>query len=258
MMTFVNGIDSLAYKSPALRWPPLGKMLLCVCMLVGSLSSKALYGPLTVLGVGLFLFLYSIRFRAPSFILCLIAGVLAFNLAGTVVILVTQPGAPLYSVQALGMQVSVTRNGVDLSTLVFARSLAGMFVVLFFASSTPVPHIFNALMMIGVPEYMAETSMLLYRHSFMILERAEQMVNAADCRLGFSGWQTSIKTTGVLAANLFIRSLDCAERSQIALMSRNFSGSFPVLREPRPMNISWVMLSLAALGSLLLLGNFLR
>ena len=253
-----TGIDSLAYQSRALQWPPLGKLLLCTCLLIGSLSSSGLYGPLLVLGAGLLLFFFSTGGKVPVFILFLIVTVMSFNAVGAAVIALTQAGQPVYSYSVAGLAISLTREGISLATLVFLRSLAGLFVVLFFASSTPVPHIFRSLVRIGVPDYIAETAMLLYRYSFMILEQAEQMVNAADCRLGFSGWRTSMKTTGVLAANLFIRSLDCAERSQNALTSRNFSGSFPVFREPRPMTISWVILSLAALASLLLLGNFLR
>ena len=101
-MTTVDGIDSLAYQSPALKWPPLGKLLLCVCLLVGSLSSRAIYGPLVVLGVGLFLFLYSIRFKMHPFLLYLLAGVLFFNLAGVAVIAVTQGGIQLYSISISG------------------------------------------------------------------------------------------------------------------------------------------------------------
>lgn len=257
-MGHATGIDSLAYQSRALQWPPLGKLLLCTCLLIGSLSSSNLYGPLIVLGAGLLLFFYSVNCRVPAFILFLIITAMGFNVIGAAVIALTQGGSPVYTYSLAWLSVAVTREGISLATLVFLRSLAGLFVVLFFASSTPVPHIFRSLVWIGVPDYIAETAMLLYRYSFMILEEAEQMLRAADCRLGFSGWRTSMRTTGIVAANLFIRSLDCAERSQNALLSRNFTGSFPVFKEPRPMSATWVVLSLITLVSLILTGNLLR
>lgn len=256
-MTIVDGLDALAYRSPALKWPPLGKLLLCVCLLVGSLSSRTVYGPLVVLGVGLLLFYYSTGGKIPLFMLYLIAGVLFFNLSGVAVIAVTQAGSPLYTLSLAGLALSVTRPGIDLAVLVFSRSLAGLFVVLFFAASTPVPYIFSALVRAGLPDYIAEVAVLIYRYSFLILEQSVQMANAAACRLGFTGWRTSLRTTGAIAANLFIRSLEFAERSQWALQSRNYQGRFHVLRTPAPLTIAWVGLSGAALTVVYLAGNYL-
>lgn len=256
-MTIVGGIDSLAYRSPALKWPPSGKLLLCVCLLTGSLLSRMVYGPLIVLVAGLALFLYSVRLKVPLFVIYLISGIILFNLLGIAIIAVTQAGAPLYTVSLAGIQVSVTHGGIALATLVFLRSLAGLFVVLFFASSTPVPHIFSALTRLGLPAYIAEIAILVYRYSFMILEQSVQMTNAAACRLGFSGRRRAMRTTGVLAANLFVRSLEFAERSQYALQSRNFSGEFPVFRKPGAMNARWVLCSCAALATIFVAGNYL-
>jgi cobalt/nickel transport system permease protein len=254
-MGHVTGIDSLAYRSQALQWPPLGKLLLCVCLLIGSLASSRIYGPLIVLVAGLFLFLYSVRWNIPVFILFLVAAIMSFNVAGVIVIALTQAGSPVFGLSIEGLVINVTREGIDLAAMVFLRSFAGLFIMLFFASSTPVPHIFNSLVRVGIPVYIAEMAMLLYRYSFMILELSERMLYAAGCRLGFSGWRTSMRTTGTLAANLFIRSLEIAERSQNALQSRNFGGSFPVFREPPPLTIAWVAVSLASLASLIVVGN---
>lgn len=256
-MTIVDGIDSLAYQSPALKWPPLGKLLLCICLLVGSLSSRTLYGPLIVLGAGLFLFLYSVRLKAPVFMLYLIASILLFNIVGVAIIAVTQSGAPLFSVSLDGIRISVSQGGIDIAMLVFLRTLAGMFVMLFLASSTPVPHLFSALTRVGLPVYISEVTIMIYRYSFMIMEQSVQMTNAAACRLGFSGWKTSMRTTGVLAANLFVRSLEFAERSQYALQSRNFGGEFPVFKKPAALNARWVLCSGALLVVVFLAGNYL-
>jgi cobalt ECF transporter T component CbiQ len=254
-MGHVTGIDSLAYRSRALQWPPLGKLLLCACLLIGSLSSSNIAGPLAVLVVGLLLFLYSTGGKVPSSLLYLIVAVMGFNVVGVLIIALTQGGSPLWSFSTAGLAITVTGEGLDLAALVFLRSFAGLFVMLFFATSTPVPHIFGSLLRIGIPAYIAEMALLLYRYSFMVLELSEQMLNAAGCRLGFSGWQTSMRTTGTLAANLFVRSLEIAERSQNALYSRNFDGSFPVFREPSPVTASWIAVSLASLASLVIIGN---
>lgn len=256
-MGYNTGIDSLAYRSRALNWPPAGKLFLSICLLIGSLSSYNMYGPLLVLGVGLFLFLYSVNGKVPSFIFFLIATVMCFNMTGSIVILFTQAGTLVYSISLPGHVIAVTAEGLNLAALVFLRSFAGLFVMLFFASSTPIPHIFHSLTRMGLPAYLAEIAILVYRYSFMILEQSGQMMNAAACRLGFLGWRNSARTTGTLAANLFIRSMDFAERSRSALESRNFRGSFPVYREPPDMNAAWAAVSIAALVSAYLIGNII-
>lgn len=256
-MSTMNGIDSLAYQSPARQWPPLGKLLLCLCLLVGSLSSKTVYGPVLVLGIGLVLSFYSMKGKLPMLVLYMVAGCMLVNVISVGVIAITQPGAALYSIPIAWITISITQNGITLATLVFFRMLAGLFVVLFLATSTPIPHIFSALTRLGLPDYMAETTVLVYRYSFMVLEQSIQMVNAASCRLGFSGWKNAMKTTGILAANLFIRSLEFADRSQNAIQSRNFSGSFPVFRKPASMDMKWAVCPIAILALVYVTGNFL-
>ncbi|WP_174590320.1 cobalt ECF transporter T component CbiQ [Methanocella conradii] len=249
------GIDSLAYQSRALHWPPLGKLLLSICLLIGSLSSKSPYGPLLVLGVGLFLFLYSTGGKMPSFIIFLIGSVMAFSLAGVFIIALTQAGQPILGIAVAGATIGVTREGLSLAALVFLRTFAGLFVMLFFAASTPIPHIFNSLNSVGLPDYIAEITILIYRYSFMMLEQSWQMLNAAGCRMGFSGWRNSMRTMGMVAANMFIRSLEFAERSQYALQSRNFGGRFPLFQKPAEMTPAWGIISIVALAGVYLVGN---
>jgi cobalt ECF transporter T component CbiQ len=214
-----------------------------------------IYGPILVLGIGLFLFLYSIKFRVPRFILTLIAAIMVFNVIGTVIISVTQTGTIVYSISLPFIGIFVTREGIDLAILVFLRSLAGLFVVLFFATSTPVPHLFNSLKNFGLPSYIAEITVLIYRYSFLIIEQSEQMLNAADCRMGFSGRTKYLRTIGTLAANILIRSLESVERSGKALQSRNFTGVFPVFKEPNKITVPWIILSIATLATIFLIGN---
>lgn len=249
------GIDSLAYQSRALHWPPLGKLLLSICLLIGSLSSKSPYGPMVVLGVGLFLFLYSTRGKMPSFIIYLIGSVMAFSLAGVFIIALTQAGQPILGVVVAGTTIGVTREGISLAVLVFLRTFAGLFVMLFFAVSTPIPHIFNSLKSVGLPDYIAEITILIYRYSFMMLEQSLQMLSAAGCRMGFSGWRNSMRTMGLVTANMFIRSLELAERSQYALQSRNFVGTFPLFQKPAEMTPAWGIISIVALAGVYLVGN---
>ena len=67
-----------------------------------------------------------------------------------------------------------------------------------------------------------------------------------------------MRTTGVMAANLFIRSLEFAERSQNALQSRNYRGQVPRYSNASAAQcIVWVRYSAAPLAVVFLAGNYL-
>ena len=108
---------------------------------------------------------------------------------------------------------------------------------------------------LGLPAFLAELVVLIYRYSFMILEQAAQMFTAAECRLGFCTIEQSLRTTGQLAAELFGRSMDFAERAEAALQSRNYTGEFTPYRMPAPLTAGWIGLSVMVLAALVLLGQ---
>jgi cobalt/nickel transport system permease protein len=165
-------------------------------------------------------------------------------------------GEPLFTLDLGFMQLSLYPQGVELAALIFVRALAGVFVMLFFATSTPIPHFAQALRSLHVPGYLAELVVLVYRYSFLLLEQLDVMYTAAQCRIGFRGTKNKFRTSGKLAVGLFIRSLDVADRSQNALSCRNFHGDFPSFRPPAKMTIAWALLPVFVVGSLLAL-NFL-
>ena len=59
-------IDEMAYKSPLRTWPPVGKLLLVLALLLGSLLSPTPVVPLIVLAIGLVLLNRSCGLRLPS------------------------------------------------------------------------------------------------------------------------------------------------------------------------------------------------
>jgi energy-coupling factor transporter transmembrane protein EcfT len=138
---------------------------------------------------------------------------------------------------------------------VFLRALAGITVMLFFATSTPIPHFAAALRQLRIPSYITELVILVYRYSFLLFEQLDVLYTAAQCRLGFRGTRNKLRTTGKLAVSLFIKSLEVAERSQTALYCRNFKGDFPNFRPPARMTIGWALLPFLAFG-LLFAANF--
>ena len=250
-------IGEIAYASPARDWPPLGKMALVLALLIASLISSTVVVPLIVLALGGMLLFYSTRLKFPRvIILALLEAMLIFLVSTIIIAFVTQGvGPPLLTINLGPINLSLYQEGLQLAMLVFVKATAGMLVMLFFATSTPIPHFAQALRQMHVPAYLTELVVLVYRYAFLLLEQLDTMYTAAQCRVGFRGVKNKFRTTGKMAVGLFIRSLEVAERSQTALYCRNFHGEFPSFRPPAKMNLAWALLPIFAFVSLLLL-NF--
>jgi cobalt ECF transporter T component CbiQ len=249
-------IDELAYASPMRHWPPLGKFLLALSLLIVSLVSSSIVIPVVVFIVGMILLFLSTHLRFPRVIaLAILEGMVIFLIGALIIALVTREGKVLFDLDLLTLQISLTEGGLQRGLTVFLRALAGITVMLFFATSTPIPHFAAALRQLRVPSYITELVILVYRYSFLLFEQLDVLYTAAQCRIGFRGTKNKFRTTGKLAVSLFIRSLEVAERSQIALFCRNFKGDFPAFRPSARMTVGWALLPFLAFG-LLFAANF--
>jgi cobalt/nickel transport system permease protein len=65
----------------------------------------------------------------------------------------------------------------------------------------------------------------------VFLEVAQQMTIAQKMRSGKGGWLKKIRGIALLAGNLFIRSLEQAERTFVAMNARGYDGNIHVLDE---------------------------
>lgn len=237
-------MDEIAYASPFKDWSPLGKLSLALSLLMSSLLASTIVVPSLVLLIGFCLLFYSTKMRFPRVIvLALLEGLLIISIGAIVIALVTT-GDPLWSIHLGFLVLNFSEEGVTMGLLVFTRAVAGMTVMLFFATSTPIPHLANALRQVKMPTELVELTVLVYRYSFLLLEQMDTMYIAAHCRLGFRGIKTKFRTTAKLMVGIFIRSLEVAERSQVALNCRSFRGEFHCYRPPAKIRAKWVLASI--------------
>lgn len=182
--------------------------------------------------------------------MALLEGVVIFLIGALVIALVTREGKVLLDINLLSLNLSLTQGGVQRGLTVFLRALAGVAVMLFFATSTPIPHFAAVLRQLHIPSYITELVILVYRYSILLFETLATLYTGAQCRLGFQGTENRLRTTGKLAVGLFIRSWEIAERSQTALYCRNFRGDFPSFRPPARMTLVWGLLPFLVFGML--------
>jgi cobalamin biosynthesis protein CbiM/cobalt ECF transporter T component CbiQ len=250
-----TSIDEIAFASPMRRWPPLGKLFLALSMLLASIFSSSVIVPGIVLVAGAGLLAYSTRFKFPRVVLIALADGLAVLLIGALVIALITPGTTIYSLDLLGLKLILSDNGMNLGLLVLMRALAGMSVMLFFATSTPIPHLSEAMEQLRLPKEISELVVLIYRYSFLLLELLGTMYLAAQCRLGFKGIRNKFRTSGKLAVGLFTRSMEVADRSQVALECRGFRGQFHSFRPPARVTWLWILVPVLVFAGLYMLNT---
>jgi cobalt ECF transporter T component CbiQ len=243
-------VDELAYRSAALKWSPAGKFLFVLALLVASLMARTLLVPLVVLVIGVLLLGYSIHFRFPKVIGLVILEGLGIIVLGGLVIAIATPGTTVWTWDLFLFKLAFTDAGLSTATLITLRALAGISVMLFFATSTPIPHFADMLVRLKVPKEFAEMMVMVYRYSFMLLDEAGRMHLAAQCRLGFRGRMNTLRTYAKMMVGMFIRSMETAERSNVGMQCRNYQSGVAMLRQPKGITYSWAALSVISFLSL--------
>ena len=226
-----NTVDTAAYRSPMIGWSPLAKLFLVLALLVLNIASGSVWMPVLTGIIGLSLFLYGSSLRPPSIMMKLFVYAQIFIVIGALIFAVVTPGEILLQVNILGSTITMTDAGVSFAALLYARATASILLMFAFAVSTPVPHLSAALRKLRLPDVFVEMTVLIYRYTFLLMESAERMHLAAECRFGYSGRGKSMRTTAKLAVGVFVRSLDTAERGQVTLQCRNYRGEFRSLSE---------------------------
>ncbi|MCL2712215.1 MAG: cobalt ECF transporter T component CbiQ [Methanomassiliicoccaceae archaeon] len=227
----LNTVDTAAYRSPMLRWPALAKLFLIISLLVLNIASPSVWMSVFSGVIGFFLFLYASSLRPPSLMVKLFVYAQIFIIIGTFIFTIVTPGTSVFVLNLYLFKITITDAGISFALLLYARATAALFLMFSFALSTPIPYLANALKRLRLPDVFVEMTILIYRYTFLLIESAERMHLAAECKFGYSSYKKSMRTTARLAVGVFMRSLDTAEKGQITLQCRNYNGNFISLSE---------------------------
>lgn len=153
----------------------------------------------------------------------------------------------------LGQWGRVTWEGLVHWLSLLAKLELSLWVVTLLTITTPPQALFNALRDLGVSEQLVTLFQLTWRYLFVMVEEGNCLLRARAARSGRSEkgnaplrWQAQV--TGGMIGNLFLRSLDRAERIHGAMLARGFDGSLRALESTRPLSARQklgLMLSLA-------------
>lgn len=251
-------MDILVYGSKMVSWSPLGKLLFVLSLLIVNICTDSLFVPIVTLAIGIAMLFYSTACKIPKLILLAFSGAILIIVVGVIMVLITgnDGNYVIWDSHLLWLHICVTDTSFNKAWLVFLRSIAGIALMIFFATSTPIPHLSQGLSQIHIPNEITELVTLIYRYAFLFLERMEVMWNAAQCRMGFNGFMNTMRTTATIAVGMFITSFYMVNKTQIALKCRNYHGVFPVYNTPAKMSIKWIFTSIAIFIATLVLGYY--
>ena len=242
-------LDDYAHSSALRETSPRLKLLLGLGAMLLCVASPALIAPLliavTMSLVTVMLAKISGRFYSKLLLIpfsfsILSAAVVAFMHGG---------GDQLFAVNVFGIDLGMREDGANLALLLIARTFGGMCSLFFIALTTPMIEIFSVLKSLGLPDFLVELSMLMYRYIFVFLDQAAMIHSAQVMRLGDAGAKNSLNSFALLCSVLFLSSWEQGERLIVAMDSRCYDGKLDLMDQAagaKPGAILAVVVYLAA------------
>jgi len=155
---------------------------------------------------------------------------LSFSLLSALVVAFMHGGGDqLIAFSVFGFNLSISEDGANLALLLIARTFGGMCSLFFIALTTPMIEIFSVLKSLGLPDFLVELSMLMYRYIFVFVDQAALIHSAQVMRLGDAGIKKSINSFGMLASVLFLRAWEQGERLIVAMDARCYDGKLDLM-----------------------------
>lgn len=107
---------------------------------------------------------------------------------------------------------------------VAARSLAALAALLGLVLTTPLPDLIALLRRLRTPEVLLDLMVLCYRMLFVFASAMQDTLTAQQARLGYCSTRQSLRSLGLLAANLAVQTWLRARGLHQAALARNGGG----------------------------------
>ncbi|MFI0239761.1 cobalt ECF transporter T component CbiQ [Streptomyces sp. NPDC016845] len=140
-------------------------------------------------------------------------------------------------VQVLGM--SLSESGLWGAWNVLAKGTLGVAASVLLASTTELRELLLGLQRLKLPPLLVQIASFMIRYGDVIADEMRRMKIARESR-GFEA--SGVRHWGVLAKSagaLFIRSYERGERVHLAMVSRGYAGSMPVIDEVTASRAQW-------------------
>lgn len=229
-------LDTLAYTNRLRGLPPEHKLIFAFTTLAISLATHPLVQILMAIWLGVWTVIYA-RIPAGVYFRLLIFTIV-FCLTSLPALMVNGVGiAELSRVQLdswYGITVGqfyiyISHHGSIQAWEILTRALASVSCLYFLMLTVPFTEILQTLRRLHFPVLLTDLLLLMYRFIFILLNTANELWTAQNCRGGYRTWRTGMKSLAILIGQLLQRTLQRYSQFSLALESRGFVSEFRVL-----------------------------
>lgn len=234
-------IDSYSYTNNLAQTSPTTKIFFAISLLLLSVLSPSPVIPITVFLISTVLIVLVAQIPGRFYFDMFIYPIIFAAVSCIFIALFFGYGAPLVEFAFPWSKWTIYTNGLTIAFTTFFRVLGAVSAMFFLVLTTSMTDLFISLRKIHIPKVLVEISLLIYRYIFVFMEVSSKMTTAQKLRLGQTGWIKRIRSTSMLAGNLFIRTLEQGERTFVAMNARGYDGNIRVLEDqPKP---SWASIA---------------
>lgn len=128
------------------------------------------------------------------------------------------------------------------------RSILCLLILILLTNTTRFVELLRGMRKLGCPKILVANVSFLYRYLFVLADEVLRMRQARDSRrVGRLGALSELRTLGSMLGTLMVRSFERADHMYQAMLSRGFSGGFPVTA---PRRFSWRDLAFTSIVAL--------
>jgi cobalt/nickel transport system permease protein len=123
---------------------------------------------------------------------------------------------------------------------ILVKGTLGVMASAILAATTPVAELLGGLDRLRLPKTLTVIAAFMVRYADVIADEVRRMRIARISRGHDPRWIWQARAVAASAGTLFIRSYERGERVYLAMVSRGYSGSMPVLQELAATRAQWL------------------
>jgi cobalt/nickel transport system permease protein len=141
-------------------------------------------------------------------------------------------------VEVLGLPLA--REGLWAAWNILVKGTLGVAATVIVAATTPVPELLRGLERLRLPRAFTTIAGFMVRYADVVADEVRRMRIARVSRGHDPRWIWQARAVAASAGTLFIRSYERGERVYLAMVSRGYAGSMPVLQELAASRRQWL------------------
>lgn len=143
---------------------------------------------------------------------------------------IVTPGESVVAFKLAGLNLAITRQGVDTATIFFFRVLASVSLSIILVLTTRHHVLLKVLRSFRIPQIFVMTMGMTYRYIYLLLDIAQNTFVAIKSRVGFiQSTRSGQRIVGVNMSGLWLKSYRLQTQVYSAMLSRGYTGEPRIL-----------------------------